>query len=143
MIGPGTGVAPFRAFVEERAERGASGDNWLFFGARNFSSDFLYQLEWHRHLKQGSLSRLDVAFSRDQANKIYVQDRLRENGNDLYRWLDEGAHVYVCGDAKHMAADVHEALRDVLVAHGGLDDEQAEVRLKELRRSGRYQKDVY
>ena len=143
MIGPGTGVAPFRAFVEERAESGASGENWLFFGARNFSSDFLYQLEWHRHLKQGNLQRMDVAFSRDQASKIYVQDRIRDKGSEVSRWIDEGAHVYVCGDAKRMAADVHDALRDVLVKHGGLDEEQAEARLKELRRSGRYQKDVY
>ncbi len=143
MIGPGTGVAPFRAFVEERAELGASGENWLFFGDRNFSSDFLYQLEWHRHLKQGNLSRMDVAFSRDQANKIYVQDRLRERGAELYQWLEDGAHVYVCGDAKRMAADVHQALRDILVEHGGLDEDQAEARLRELRRSGRYQKDVY
>ena len=143
MIGPGTGVAPFRAFVEERAESGASGENWLFFGARNFSSDFLYQLEWHRHLKQGNLQRMDVAFSRDQASKIYVQDRIRDKGSEVSRWIDDGAHVYVCGDAKRMAADVHDALRDVLVKHGGLDEEQAEARLKELRRSGRYQKDVY
>lgn len=143
MIGPGTGVAPFRAFVEERAETAAAGRNWLFFGDRNFSSDFLYQLEWQRHLKQGNLDRLDVAFSRDQANKIYVQDRIRENGADLYAWLDGGAHIYVCGDAKQMAGDVDAALADVLVEHGGFSPDDAKSRLKDLRREGRYQRDVY
>ena len=102
MIGPGTGVAPFRAFIEERAERGASGDNWLIFGDRNFSSDFLYQLEWQRHIKQGHLQRLDVAFSRDQHDKVYVQQRIRENAAEIYDWLQRGAVIYVCGDAKHM-----------------------------------------
>ncbi len=143
MIGPGTGVAPFRAFVEERAEQDAAGRNWLFFGERNFGSDFLYQLEWLRHLKQGSLERLDVAFSRDQAKKIYVQDRIRENAEELVRWIDDGAHIYVCGDAKHMAPDVHEALRDALAVHRNIDTEAAEQALKELRQQGRYQRDVY
>ena len=121
MIGPGTGIAPFRAFVEERVEQGASGDNWLFFGDRNFDSDFLYQLEWQRHLKQGNLQRLDVAFSRDQRNKVYVQDRIRDNGDEVVRWIERGAVIYVCGDAKHMAGDVEDALRDVLVAHTNVD----------------------
>ena len=143
MIGPGTGVAPFRAFVEERVERGASGDNWLFFGDRNFGSDFLYQLEWQRHLKQGILQRLDVAFSRDQRHKIYVQDRIRENGAELYRWLEKGAVIYVCGDAKRMAGDVNDALIAVFVEHGGLDSETASQKLKALRADGRYQRDVY
>ena len=143
MIGPGTGVAPFRAFVEERAEQGAKGDNWLFFGDRNFDSDFLYQLEWQRHLKQGHLRRLDTAFSRDQRSKIYVQDRIRENGAELYRWLENGAAVYVCGDAKHMAGDVNDALIAVLAKHGGLDTEAAAQKLKALRAAGRYQRDVY
>ncbi|MEM8681810.1 MAG: assimilatory sulfite reductase (NADPH) flavoprotein subunit [Pseudomonadota bacterium] len=143
MIGPGTGVAPFRAFVEERAEQEASGRNWLFFGERNFDSDFLYQLEWLRHLKQGSLERLDVAFSRDQAEKIYVQHRIRDNAAELVRWIDDGAHVYVCGDAKHMAPDVHAALRDALVAQRGVDADTAEQALKDLRQQGRYQRDVY
>ena len=143
MVGPGTGVAPFRAFVEERHERGASGSNWLFFGDRTFSDDFLYQLEWQRYLKQGALSRLDVAFSRDQAEKIYVQDRIREQAADVYAWLERGAVVYVCGDAKHMAGDVHTALIDVLVSEGGLTADAAETRLKELKREGRYQRDVY
>jgi len=143
MIGPGTGVAPFRAFVEERAERGASGRNWLFFGDRNFSSDFLYQLEWQRHLKQGNLQRLDVAFSRDQREKQYVQHRLAESGAEVFRWLQEGACIYVCGDASRMAGDVDEALIDVLVIHGDRDRDAAAAELKELRRAGRYQRDVY
>ena len=143
MIGPGTGVAPFRAFVEERKEKNATGDNWLFFGDRSFDNDFLYQLEWQRHLKQGSLTRLDVAFSRDQRQKIYVQDRMRENGAELYRWIENGAAIYVCGDSKHMAGDVNTALIDVLVTHGGLQADAAKQRLKELRTAGRYQRDVY
>ena len=143
MIGPGTGVAPFRAFVEERAERDARGKSWLFFGDRTFSSDFLYQLEWQRHLRHGRLTRLDVAFSRDQETKVYVQDRLRENAADLYRWIDEGAAIYVCGDAKRMAGDVNDALIDVLATQGGLTADAAETMLKELRRAGRYQRDVY
>tara|TARA_R110002049_G_scaffold9444_6_gene48057 strand:+ start:3060 stop:4877 length:1818 start_codon:yes stop_codon:yes gene_type:complete len=143
MIGPGTGVAPFRAFVEERDERGAAGNNWLFFGDRNFSSDFLYQLEWQRHLKQGRLARLDLAFSRDQAEKIYVQDRIRAQGADVWAWLQRGAYVYVCGDAKHMANDVDSALVDVIETHAGVTREEAVAELKNLRRDGRYQRDVY
>ena len=143
MIGPGTGVAPFRAFIEERVENGATGDNWLIFGDRNFESDFLYQLEWQRHLKQGNLQRLDLAFSRDQRRKIYVQDRIREQGAELYRWIENGATLYVCGDAKHMANDVNDALIEILSTHGGLDTDAATARLKELRKNGRYQRDVY
>ena len=143
MIGPGTGVAPFRGFVEERVEQSATGPNWLIFGDRNFDSDFLYQLEWQRHLKRGNLERLDVAFSRDQRQKIYVQDRIREQGAELYRWIENGAAIYVCGDAKQMAGDVNDALIDVLATHGGLDAQDAIQKLKELRKSGRYQRDVY
>ena len=143
MIGPGTGVAPFRAFVEERAERGARGESWLFFGDRTFADDFLYQLEWQRHLKHGRLSRLDVAFSRDQSEKIYVQDRIREHGAQLSDWISRGAYVYVCGDAKNMAGDVHDALIEVIATHGGISRDAAESQLKELRRAGRYQRDVY
>ncbi len=143
MIGPGSGVAPFRAFIEERAEQGATGDNWLFFGDRNFSSDFLYQLEWQRHLKQGNLQRLDVAFSRDQSNKIYVQDLMRKQGAELWGWLERGAVIYVCGDAQHMAGDVEQALLDVISEHGYLDRDDAEAYLKELRRAKRYQRDIY
>ena len=143
MIGPGTGVAPFRAFVEERVERGAIGRNWLFFGDRNFSSDFLYQLEWQRHLKQGNLHRLDVAFSRDQPTKQYVQHRMTESGADIYRWLQEGAVIYVCGDASNMAGDVDEALAEILMKHGSHDRAAADAELKALRQAGRYQRDVY
>ena len=143
MIGPGTGVAPFRAFVEQRVERGASGRNWLFFGDRNFSSDFLYQLEWQRHLKQGNLARLDVAFSRDQAQKIYVQDRIRERAREIYEWIDGGAALYVCGDARRMAGDVHEALVDVIETQAQITHDAAEAKLKELGRDGRYRRDVY
>ena len=143
MIGPGTGVAPFRAFVEQRAELGATGKNWLFFGDRTFHSDFLYQLEWQRFLKHGVLHRMDVAFSRDQADKVYVQHRIEEQGAEVYGWLQQGAAIYVCGDAKHMAGDVHDALVNVLVSHGGHDTESAQIYLKDLRRAGRYQRDVY
>lgn len=143
MIGPGTGVAPFRAFVEERAERSATGRNWLFFGDRTFSNDFLYQLEWLRHLKQGTLHRLDVAFSRDQAHKVYVQDRIRERAADVWDWLEAGAVIYLCGDAKYMAKDVNDALVDVISTCGGLDRDAAQQRLAELRRAGRYKRDVY
>ena len=143
MIGPGTGVAPFRAFIEERVERGASGKNWLIFGDRNFSSDFLYQLEWQRYLKQGHLARLDVAFSRDQQEKCYVQHRIAEHGTEIYQWLQNGAVIYVCGDAKRMAPGVHHALIDVLIEHGGLTASTAEAKLQDLRRERRYQRDVY
>ena len=143
MIGPGTGVAPFRAFVEERAERGAAGENWLIFGDRNFSNDFLYQLEWQRHLKQGHLQRMNVAFSRDQQEKDYVQNRIAENAADIYAWIEKGAVVYVCGDAKRMAGDVHDALTDVIASQAGISRDDADARLKELRRDGRYQRDVY
>jgi sulfite reductase (NADPH) flavoprotein alpha-component len=159
MIGPGTGVAPFRAFVQERRERAGSGLNWLFFGNRHFASDFLYQVEWQQALKDGALHRLDLAFSRDGAlsesphkdvrdvardsHKTYVQDRLRECGAELYAWLDGGAHLYVCGDSKHMARDVNAALIEVAVTHGGHSAEAAEAWLGELLQQGRYARDVY
>ncbi|MEM8546642.1 MAG: assimilatory sulfite reductase (NADPH) flavoprotein subunit [Pseudomonadota bacterium] len=143
MIGPGTGVAPFRAFVAERDIAGAAGRHWLFFGDREFSEDFLYQLEWQRHLKTGALDRLDLAFSRDQTDKIYVQDRLRENGAEIWQWLQTGAALYVCGDATHMAPDVDAALTALIAEHGALSDTDAEHYLKQLRRDGRYRKDVY
>ena len=143
MIGPGTGVAPFRAFVQERAAIGAQGRNWLFFGNPRFTSDFLYQVEWQQALKNGQLHRLDLAFSRDQAHKIYVQQRIRQSGKDLYAWLENGAHLYVCGDAARMAKDVHAALRDVIVQHGGRSVEDAEIYLSELITQRRYARDVY
>ncbi len=143
MIGPGTGVAPFRAFVEHRAAQGQTGRNWLFFGDQHFTHDFLYQLEWQEHLKTGALTRLDVAFSRDQPEKIYVQDRIRERARDLYAWLEEGAHFYVCGDASRMAVDVHEALISIYETQGNLSREDAETRVADLKKSKRYQRDVY
>lgn len=143
MIGPGTGVAPFRAFVQQRQAVGAKGPNWLFFGARNRRTDFLYQLEWQRFRREGALDRISVAFSRDQAEKIYVQDRLREQGRDVYGWLERGAHVYVCGDGQAMAAGVHQALVEVIAAHGGKTEDQATDYLESMKRATRYQKDVY
>ncbi len=143
MIGPGTGVAPFRAFLQEREALGATGRNWLFFGDRHFHTDFLYQTDWQGWLKGGLLTRMNVAFSRDQADKIYVQQRLRERAAELYAWLQDGAHVYVCGDATAMAADVHAALRDIVAGEGRLGAEAAEDYLRELSRSRRYQRDIY
>ena len=143
MIGAGTGVAPYRAFVEHRREYGLGGDNWLIFGDRNLSSDFLYQLEWLRYRKEGALKRLDVAFSRDQQDKIYVQHRILEQAKQLYSWLDRGAHIYVCGDAERMAGDVNEALLAVLRSEGGLSNERAAEYLAGLKSTHRYQRDVY
>ncbi|WP_395950215.1 assimilatory sulfite reductase (NADPH) flavoprotein subunit [Aeromonas mytilicola subsp. aquatica] len=143
MVGPGTGIAPFRAFMQEREAQGAEGKNWLIFGNPHFTQDFLYQVEWQRYVKSGLLSKISLAFSRDQANKIYVQDRLREAGLELYQWLEAGAHFYVCGDANHMAKDVQEALLDVISDHGHKSREEAEEYLSELRRAKRYQRDVY
>ncbi|WP_312914245.1 assimilatory sulfite reductase (NADPH) flavoprotein subunit [Stenotrophomonas sp.] len=142
MIGPGTGVAPFRGFVQERAETGATGRNWLFFGARHFNTDFLYQSEWQDALRRKELQRLDLAFSRDQADKVYVQQRLRTRGRDLYDWLQNGAHLYVCG-AIAMGKDVHAALLDVVREHGGLDEDAARDYLTRLHTEGRYGRDVY
>jgi len=143
MIGPGTGVAPFRAFVQERAAVGASGRNWLFFGNPHFRSDFLYQVEWQQALKRGELHKLDVAFSRDQAHKVYVQHTLRRNGRELYAWLQNGAHLYVCGDAQQMARDVHAALREIVVEHGGRSIDDADAYLAQLAQERRYARDVY
>jgi sulfite reductase (NADPH) flavoprotein alpha-component len=143
MIGAGTGVAPYRAFIEDRAEDGAKGKSWLFFGERNFTNDFLYQLEWQEALESGTLSRIDVAFSRDQPEKIYVQQRLWEARADLLKWVDEGAHIYVCGDEKGMARDVDVMLGRILAEAARGDDEAGRAKLKELTKSGRYQRDVY
>ena len=143
MIGPGTGVAPFRGFVQDRTATGARGRGWLFFGNPHRRDDFLYQLEWQQALKSGQLHRLDLAFSRDQADKIYVQQRLREHGRALYDWLEGGAHVYVCGDATRMARDVEAALLDIIATHGGHDADGAKDYLDTLARQGRYARDVY
>ena len=143
MVGPGTGVAPFRAFVEDRSTREGSGPAWLIFGDQRFTYDFLYQLEWQDHLKSGALTRLDVAFSRDQPEKIYVQDRIREKGKEIWDWLEKGAHFYVCGDASRMAPDVHAALLEVIQSWGDRTPEAADTYLGELKSNGRYQRDVY
>ena len=143
MIGPGTGVAPFRAFVQERVESGATGRNWLFFGEQHFRSQFLYQLEWQEAVKKKHLHRLDVAFSRDQGRKIYVQHRLREQGREVHAWLEGGASLYVCGEAQRMAPDVHEALIDIYMTHGGKSRDDARAHLDSLREQQRYLRDVY
>lgn len=142
MIGPGTGVAPFRGFVQERAATAAAGRNWLLFGAPHARHDFLYQLEWQQALKAGQLHRLDLAFSRDQADKVYVQHRLREHGRALFDWLEGGAHLYVCG-ATAMGRDVETALLDVVATHGGRDEDAARDYLATLQQQGRYARDVY
>lgn len=143
MIGPGTGIAPFRAFMQQREADEATGDNWVFFGDQTFTQDFLYQVEWQAYLKSGLLTRLDLAFSRDQAEKIYVQDRLKENSAEVFSWLERGAHVYVCGDMSRMAKDVEATLIDIIATEGKLSAEQAQEYLKDLRNAKRYQKDVY
>ncbi|MEX2495506.1 MAG: assimilatory sulfite reductase (NADPH) flavoprotein subunit [Woeseia sp.] len=143
MVGAGTGVAPYRAFVEHRREHGQGGDNWLIFGDRNFASDFLYQLEWLRYRKDGILTRMDVAFSRDQQQKIYVQHKILEQAQRLYAWLERGAHFYVCGDAERMAGDVHQALLSVVQQQGKLSAERAAEYVNELKSGRRYQRDVY
>lgn len=143
MIGPGTGVAPFRAFLQDREATGATGRNWLFFGEQHFRTDFLYQTEWQRYRKDGLLTCLDVAFSRDQTQKVYVQHRMHARAQELWAWLEEGAHLYVCGDAKHMADDVHRALAAIVMQAGGRDREQADTYLRDLQRARRYQRDVY
>ena len=148
MIGPGTGVAPFRGFIQERAEHrslesGRSGRNWLFFGNPHFRTDFLYQIEWQKALKDGTLHKLDLAFSRDQSEKVYVQHSLRRRGKELYDWIANGAHLYVCGDATRMAHDVDAALRDIVIEHGGKSDEDARDFLNQLASERRYARDVY
>jgi len=143
MVGPGTGVAPFRAFLQDRAADGAPGRNWLFYGHQRQATDFFYADELDALKKAGVLTRLSLAWSRDGSEKIYVQDRMRENGAELWRWLDEGAHFYVCGDAKRMARDVEAALVDVVAAHGGKSPDEAVKLVQAMKKAGRYQADVY
>lgn len=143
MIGPGTGVAPFRAFLSEREETGAQGKTWLFYGDQHFSTDFLYQVEWQRWLKEGVLTRMDVAFSRDTDQKVYVQHRMLEKSRELYEWLQEGAVIYVCGDEKKMAHDVHAALATILEQEGRFSPEEAAEYLTRMQQQKRYQRDVY
>lgn len=143
MVGPGTGVAPFRAFMQEREEIGAEGKSWMFFGDQHFVTDFLYQTEWQKWLKDGVLTKMDVAFSRDTEEKVYVQHRMLEHSKELFEWLEEGAVVYICGDEKHMAHDVHNTLIDIIEKEGGLSREKAESYLADMQQSKRYQRDVY
>lgn len=143
MVGPGTGIAPFRAFMQEREATKAKGKNWLFFGNPNFTQDFLYQVEWQSYVKSGLLTKISLAFSRDQAEKIYVQDRLLESGQDVYEWLEQGAHFYVCGDAMQMAKDVEKTLLAIIQTHGKKTEKEAKQYLLDMRKSKRYQKDVY
>lgn len=143
MVGPGTGVAPFRAFVQERRAAEASGRSWLFFGDRHFTHDFLYQLEWQDALEDGSLTKIDVAFSRDQPEKVYVQNRIDQNAAELVEWLDGGAHFYVCGDAKQMAKDVRASVVRAFETVKGLSAAEAEAHVAGLERAKKYQQDVY
>lgn len=143
MVGPGTGVAPFRSFIQEREETGAEGKSWLFFGDQHFVTDFLYQTEWQKWLKEGILTKLDVAFSRDTDEKVYVQHRMLEQSKELFEWLQEGAHLYICGDEKHMAHDVHHTILAIIEKEGNMSREQAEDYLAEMQQQKRYQRDVY
>ena len=143
MVGPGTGVAPFRAFLEEREATDAKGDNWLIFGDRKAEDDFIYQDEIEAWLKSGILTKLDLAFSRDQKDKIYVQTRMKENGAELFEWLENGAYLYVCGDATYMAKDVDQTLQDIIAEHGKLDETGVKTYMNALKKAKRYVRDVY
>jgi sulfite reductase (NADPH) flavoprotein alpha-component len=143
MVGPGTGIAPFRAFLQERQFRGAKGKNWLFFGDRNAATDFIYRDELEIMEKSGLLTRLDLAFSRDQAEKVYVQDKMHEHGAELFGWIEAGGYFFVCGDAYHMAKDVDKALHDVIAVHGNKTEQQAIDYVNLLKKDKRYVRDVY
>jgi sulfite reductase (NADPH) flavoprotein alpha-component len=143
MIGPGTGIAPFIGFLQSRQQQQAQGENWLFFGDRQKQYDFIYQNELQDFLDKGILTRLETAFSRDQAEKEYVQDKLKQAGKDVFTWLETGAVVYVCGDAKYMAKDVEQALVHVIGEHGSMDRGDAEHYLKDMQKHQRYLRDVY
>ena len=143
MVGPGTGIAPFRSFMQEREEMGAEGKSWLFFGDQHFVTDFLYQTEWQKWLKDGVLTKMDVAFSRDTEEKVYVQHRMLEHSQELFEWLQEGAVVYICGDEKNMAKDVHNTLIEIIEKEGKMSREKAEEYLANMKQQKRYQRDVY
>jgi sulfite reductase (NADPH) flavoprotein alpha-component len=143
MVGPGTGIAPFRAFIQDRAAVGATGRNWLFFGDQKRATDFLYEEEWTDFLAKGQLTRMDMAFSRDQLTKIYVQDRMREHAAELWTWISGGAYFYVCGDAKRMAKDVDTTLHDIIAEQARMSVEQAAEYVKQMKKEKRYQRDVY
>jgi sulfite reductase (NADPH) flavoprotein alpha-component len=143
MVGPGTGIAPFRAFTQELAAKPGPGRAWLFFGDQHSKTDFLYEEEWAHFLSSGILTRLDTAFSRDQEKKVYVQDKMRESSKELWNWLNKGAYFYVCGDAKKMAKDVDQALHEIIAKEGSLSPEEAILFVKQLKKDRRYQRDVY
>ncbi len=143
MVGAGTGIAPYRAFMQERESRGIEGKSWLFFGDRRFSSDFLYQVEWQKLLKTNYLEKMEVAFSRDQDEKIYVQHKLLENQQEIFKWIEEGAYLYLCGDMKNMAKDVNKALLQIIQNQGGISGEKAIEYVKKLKKERRFQTDVY
>ena len=143
MVGAGTGIAPYRAFLQQREMEGKKGGTWLFFGDRRFRSDFLYQVEWQKLLKSEHLEKMEVAFSRDQKEKIYVQHKLKENQQEVFKWLEEGAYFYLCGDMKYMAKDVNRTLLEIIRSQGGISREKAEEYVKKLKRERRFQSDVY
>jgi sulfite reductase (NADPH) flavoprotein alpha-component len=143
MVGPGTGIAPFRGFLQERAATGAPGKNWLFFGDQHAETDFLYQQDFEHYFNEGVLTRLDLAFSRDGGTKVYVQDRMRENASQLWQWLSDGAYFFICGDASRMAKDVHQALVEIVAEQGGMSHEEAKAYVDRLSGTGRYVRDVY
>ncbi|WP_332697788.1 assimilatory sulfite reductase (NADPH) flavoprotein subunit [Halalkalibacter lacteus] len=143
MVGPGTGIAPFRSFMQEREEMGVEGKSWMFFGDQHFVTDFLYQTEWQKWLKDGVLTKMDVAFSRDTDEKVYVQTRMQEHSKELFEWLEEGAVIYICGDEKHMAHDVHNTLIEIIEQEGSMSREKAESYIATMQQEKRYQRDVY
>ncbi|HEY0966892.1 MAG TPA: sulfite reductase subunit alpha [Opitutaceae bacterium] len=143
MVGPGTGIAPFRAFVQERVATGATGRNWVFFGDQKKATDYLYEEEWTDYVAKGQVTHLDLAWSRDQLTKVYVQDKMRANAAELWKWIQGGAYFYVCGDAKRMAKDVDQALHDIIAEQGGMPIEKAVEFVKQLKKDKRYQRDVY
>jgi sulfite reductase (NADPH) flavoprotein alpha-component len=143
MVGPGTGIAPFRAFVQDRIASGATGRNWVFFGDQHRATDYLYEEEWNAWLAAGQVARVDLAFSRDQAQKVYVQDRMRENAAELWSWIKGGGHFYVCGDAKRMAKDVDAALHEIIAQQGGMEAAAAVDYVKQMKKDHRYMRDVY
>jgi len=143
MVGAGTGIAPYRAFVQHRELSETRGKSWLFFGNRNFESEFLYQTEWQGFIKSGALTKMDVAFSRDGEKKHYVQDKLMQNSSEVYQWLEEGAHVYICGDMKKMAKDVQNTLVEIVAKHASKSTERAQEYIDNLQKERRLQMDVY
>jgi sulfite reductase (NADPH) flavoprotein alpha-component len=143
MVGAGTGIAPYRAFLQQREADEKTGGAWLFYGDRRFHSDFLYQVEWQKWLKSNHLEKMNVAFSRDQEENIYVQHKMLEKQQEIFNWLEEGAHFYICGDMKTMARDVNKTLLEIIKTQGGITTEKAEEYVKKMKREKRFQQDVY